>query len=52
MYPVTVTDDPTTDGDLYSFSALTLEISQGVGGTNSIGGPLVLIVVLFFLLYL
>ena len=52
VYPATVTDNPSTDMDLYSFSGLPLDISQGVRGTDSIGHSLVLIVVLFLLLYL
>ena len=52
VYPSAVTDDPTIDTDSWSFSGLPLEISQGVGGVDSIGDSLVLIVVLLLLLFI
>ena len=52
VYPATVTDDLTTDEDLYSFSGLYVEVSQGVGAVDSIGDSLVLVVVLLLLLYI
>ena len=45
VYPAIAADDPTADVDLYIFLRLPLDISQGVGATDSIGSSLVFIVV-------
>ena len=45
VYPAIVADGPTADMDLDIFLRLPLDISQGVGTTDSIGSSLVFIVI-------